>query len=121
MIFICQIVQPNGSRSPAFPVTDFKKLIEDIRGNAVKNNEFEEIKACGILLLCAITDGNSFDLSTMPVYSVGRYCEAFDSGIGLPDFELASLQELMQAFVGDGIMSSVDDTRPHNMAVHVEI
>lgn len=106
MIFICQIVQPTGARSPAFPVTDFKKLIEDIRGNAAKHNEFEEIKNCGILLLCAITDGNSFDLSTMPVYSVGRYCEAFDSGIGLPDFELASLQELMQAFVNNSEVQS---------------
>lgn len=100
MIFICQIVQPTGARSPAFPVTDFKKLIEDIRDNALKNDEFKEVKDCGILLLCAITDNNSFDLSTMPVYSVGRYCDAFDSGIGLPDFELVGLQQLMEKFVG---------------------
>ena len=106
MIFICQIVQPNGSRSSAFPVIDFKKLIEVIRGNAVKNGEFEEIKNCGILLLCAIKDNNSFDLSTMPVYSVGRYCEAFDSGIGLPDFELVGFQKLMQDFVGNSEVQS---------------
>nr|QJB20543.1 MAG: hypothetical protein [Microvirus sp.] len=105
MIFICQIVQPTGARSPAFPVTDFKKLIEDIRGNAVRNDEFEEIKNCGILLLLAIKDNDSFDLSTMPVYSVGRYCEAFDSGIGLPDFELIGFQQLMQDFVNQEIQS----------------
>lgn len=106
MIFICQIVQPTGARSPAFPVTDFKKLIEDIRGNAVKNGEFEEVKNCGLLLLLAIDDMNSFDLSTMPVYSVGRYCEAFDSGIGLPDFELIGFQQLMQDFISNSEVQS---------------
>lgn len=101
MIFICQIVQPTGARSPAFPVTDFKKLIEDIRDNALKNDEFKEVKDCGILLLLAIDDENSFDLSTMPVYSVGRYCDALDSGIGFPAFELVSFQELMQGFINN--------------------
>lgn len=99
MIFICQIVQPNGARSPAFPVMDIKKMVEDIRENSLKNGEWDDIKNCGLLLLVAIDDGNSFNLSSMPVYSVGRYSEAFDSGLGLPDFQLQGFTDAMQAFI----------------------
>nr|QJB20554.1 MAG: hypothetical protein [Microvirus sp.] len=99
MIYICQIVQPNGSRSPAFPVMDVKKTVEDIRTNSLKNNEWDDVKKCGLLLLLAVDGSDSFSLSSMPVYSVDRYSEAFDSGIGLPDFQLQDFAEAMQDFI----------------------
>ena len=132
MIYIVQIIQESGARSPAFPIWSIVDFIRNVHDHAVKNGDWEDVKKCGLLVLNAIFPDQADPIcsSALPVYSLDRYMSHIEAGSVFPDLQLSSIvktvedsysQDTVIVNIGDGIMSSVDDTRPHNMAVHVEI
>lgn len=107
MIYICQIVQESGARSPAFPVSSIRDYVRDLRHHALENSYWDEVKKCGLLILNAIPsevdEMDSICTSALPVYSIDRYLTHLESGTDLPDFQLSSIIEPFENY-------SFDDT-----------
>ena len=100
MIYICQIVQQSGARSPAFPIYSIEDFVIDVYKNALDEGHWEDVKKRGLLILNAIpSDDDSKDsicTSSLPVYSIDRYLTHIESGMDLPDLQLSSIVETFE-------------------------
>lgn len=100
MIYICQIVQQSGARSPAFPILSIEDFVIDVYKNALDEGHWEDIKKCGLLILNAIPsevdEMDSICTSSLPVYSIDRYVTHIESGMDLPDLQLSSVVETFE-------------------------
>lgn len=113
MIYICQIIEESGSRSPAFPISSIEDFILDVHAHAIEKGEWEDVKKAGLLLIHVVNTDlpeDSIFTSALPVYSLDRYHKHLLSGVGLPDLQLSSLFQTVTRFSDEPAATSTTET-----------